>query len=65
MKKVKTTRFAVKEEQGIAGGAMYIIVDTQTGVNYACAGGLGPQSITPLLDKNGTIVIDPVVQGNP
>jgi hypothetical protein len=64
MKKIKTKRFAVKEEQGIAGGAMYVIVDTQTGVNYACAGALGPQSITPLLDKNGNLVIDAVEQGD-
>lgn len=60
MKKEKIKRFAVKEEQGIAGAAIYIIVDTITGVNYVGAGALGIQSITPLLDKNGNIVIDPV-----
>ena len=65
MKKGKTKRFVVKEEQGIAGAGLHIVVDTQTGVNYVCAGALGPQSITPLLDHNGNVIIDPVGQGNP
>ena len=64
MKKKKTKRFAVKEEQGVAGAVMYVIVDTETGVNYIGAGALGVQSITPLLDKNGNVVIDPI-QSNP
>ena len=50
-------RFITKESQGIGFGAIEIIVDTKTGVNY-----LLPQSpyggITPLLDENGNVVID-------
>ena len=60
MKRTKTKRFVVKEEQGVAGGAMYVVVDTQTGVNYIAAGAIGLQSITPLLDKNGDIVIEDI-----
>jgi len=60
-KRVKTKRFIIKEEQGIAGGVMHVIVDAQTGVNYVCASAIGPpQGITPLLDKDGNVVIDPV-----
>ena len=60
-KRVKTKRFIIKEEQGIAGGVMHVIVDAQTGVNYVCASAIGPpQGITPLLDKEGNVVIDPV-----
>jgi len=62
MKKKKTKRFTVKEEQGIAGAGIHIVVDRQTGVNYVCVGALGPQGITPLLDSNGNVVIDPVVE---
>ena len=44
-KKVK--RFIVKEEQGIHLGAIEIVVDTVTGVNYLMTVGLGPTGITP------------------
>jgi len=55
-KKVK--RFKVKEEEGLGFGAIQIIVDTVTGVNYVAVGGVNPTGITPLLDKDGKIVID-------
>lgn len=50
-------RFEVKETQGVLNTGK-IIVDTQTGVNYlfwqeGYAGGL-----TPLLDKNGSVIVD-------
>lgn len=52
-------RFEVKETQGVLSTGK-IIVDTQTGVNYlfwqeGYAGGL-----TPLLDRNGNVVVDRV-----
>lgn len=52
-------RFEVKETQGVLNTGK-IIVDTQTGVNYlfwqeGYAGGL-----TPLLDRNGNVVVDRV-----
>ena len=50
-------RFEVKETQGVLNTGK-IIVDTQTGVNYlfwqeGYAGGL-----TPLLDRNGSVIVD-------
>ena len=33
MKKAKTKRFVVKEEQGVAGGAMYVIEDFPDGIH--------------------------------
>ena len=59
MKKEKNERFKVVYTQGRLNYAE-IWVDTETGVNYlfhACgyAGGL-----TPLLDKDGNVVITPV-----
>ena len=49
-------RFEVKNAQGVL-SAVKIIVDTETGVNYlfwqeGYAGGL-----TPLLNKDGTVVV--------
>lgn len=50
-------RFEVKETQGVLNTGK-IIVDTETGVNYlfwqeGYAGGL-----TPLLDRNGSVIVD-------
>ena len=50
-------RFEVKETQGVLNTGK-IIVDTETGVNYLFwqeghAGGL-----TPLLDRNGSVIVD-------
>ena len=39
--------------------AVYVIVDTATGVNYIMpVGGNGPSGITPLLDSNGNVIVD-------
>ena len=51
----KKKRFVVKEEQSLGFGAVQIVVDTETGVNYLLTG------LTPLLDRNGAVVIDPVL----
>lgn len=51
-------RFEVKEQQHIAGGIIRIIVDKETGVNYVVSSGLGVSGMTPLLDKDGKIVIE-------
>lgn len=50
-------RFEVKESQGVLSTGR-IIVDTETGVNYlfwqeGYAGGL-----TPLLDRDGKVIVD-------
>lgn len=57
-KEKKEKRFVIKEEQALAFGAVYIIVDTHTGVNYLMTVGNGPSGMTPLLDSNGNVVID-------
>lgn len=54
----KEKRFKVKEEQNFGAGAIQIVVDTVTGVNYIISYGMGLSGITPLLDENGNVVID-------
>lgn len=56
----KEKRFKVKEEEGLGFGAIQIIVDRVTGVNYVAVGGVNPTGITPLLDQDGRIVIDEI-----
>lgn len=60
----KEKRFKIKEEEGIGFGAIHIIVDTVTGVNYVAVGGVNPTGITPLLDNDGKVVIDPAETAN-
>ena len=62
MAKKKPDRFVIKENQGLGAGMLYVVVDTQTGVNYLAVGGLTPPYITPLLDANGNVVIDSTAQ---
>jgi len=45
---------------GFSGPATYILVDTETGVNYLYAAGSYGGGITPLLNRDGTPVITPV-----
>lgn len=59
--KKKTKRFVVKEEQGLGmAGAVQIIVDTVTGVNYLNTVGVSMNGITPLLDSKGNVIIDEI-----
>lgn len=51
-------RFMLKDKQHISGGILKIIVDRKTGVNYLVTSGLGTSGVTPLLDKNGKVVVD-------
>lgn len=60
--KKKTKRFVVKEEQGLGiAGAVQIIVDTVTGVNYLNTVGSSITGITPLLDSKGNVIIDEIL----
>lgn len=60
-KKEKTKpRFMVKEQQALGLGQLMVIVDTKTGVNYLAIGGSSLDHITPLLDREGNVVIDPI-----
>ncbi|MBQ8349524.1 MAG: hypothetical protein IJY19_07795 [Ruminococcus sp.] len=57
-------RFIVKETQNLGMGALQIIVDTATGVNYLNTVGGSAPGLTPLLDKNGNVVIDDINEIN-
>ena len=57
-KEKKEKRFVIKEEQSLGFGAVYIVVDTQTGVNYLMTVGTGLNGMTPLLDSDGKVVVD-------
>ena len=54
----KEKRFVVKEEQSFYLGALLVVVDTATGVNYLVTYGSGASGITPLLGADGNVVID-------
>lgn len=58
----KEKRFVVKEEQSFYFGALMVVVDTATGVNYLVTYGNGVSGITPLLDADGNIVVDSTAQ---
>jgi len=51
-------RFILKSKQHLSGGIIKIVLDTETGVNYLMTSGLGLNGMTPLLDKEGKVVID-------
>ena len=57
-KEKKEKRFVIKEEQSLGFGAVYIVVDTQTGVNYLTTVGTGLNGMTPLLGSDGKVVVD-------
>lgn len=59
-KEKKPKRFIVREEQAMGLGAVRILVDTQTGVNYLNTAGEAYAGLTPLLDENGNVVVSPV-----
>lgn len=54
----KEKRFKLKSAESFGLGAIQIVVDTITGVNYIITIGSSPSGITPLLDENGNVVID-------
>ncbi|MBO5378641.1 MAG: hypothetical protein J6A41_09630 [Ruminiclostridium sp.] len=60
----KPERFRVKSEQYLTGMGMYymaVVVDTETGVNYALMGGDSP-SLTPLIGPDGKVVVDEIAE---
>lgn len=59
-KETKIKRFVVKEEQMFGMGAVQIIVDTVTGVNYLNTVGGSANGLTPLLDSKGNVIIDEI-----
>ena len=59
-KEKKPKRFIIKEEQAMGLGAVRILIDTQTGVNYLNTIGEASAGLTPLLDENGKVIVSPV-----
>ncbi len=55
---MRDKRFVLKSKQHLSGGIIKIVVDTQTGVNYVMTSGLGMSGMTPLLDRDGKVVVD-------
>ena len=54
----KSQRFAIQESQSLGTMGIWIVRDTQTGVNYIMSVGSSQCSMTPLLDSNGKVIID-------
>ena len=50
----KEKRFVIKEDQILGFGAIHIVVDTNTGVNYL----MTQNGVTPLLDSDGKVIVD-------
>lgn len=59
-KEKKQKRFVIKEEQSLGFGAVYVVVDNETGVNYFMTVGTGQNGVTPLLDSEGKVIIDKI-----
>ena len=60
-KESKKERFVVKLEQFLGmSGFISIIMDSETGVNYIINGNGDSTHITPLLDKDGKVMIDDI-----
>jgi hypothetical protein len=51
-------RFKVKSEQVFGMGSIQIVVDLETGVNYIVNVNMSGNSMTPLLDSKGKVVVD-------
>ena len=57
----KEKRFVrVYNQNSLTDNTMQIYVDTQTGVNYLFSSAGYAGGITPLLDRNGNVVISPL-----
>lgn len=51
-------RFTAGEMYSVGLGCVQVLTDGQTGVNYLIAiGDRGPVHITPLLDRDGTVLV--------
>ncbi|MDE5834119.1 MAG: hypothetical protein K2H26_01205 [Ruminococcus sp.] len=56
----KEKRFIVKESHGLGMGAVQVIVDTATGVNYLNTVGGSSQGLTIMRDADDKIIVDDV-----
>lgn len=56
----KDKRFYIKSNENLGAlGKVIVLVDSETGVNYLQFANAG-NSITPLLDENGKVIVDKV-----
>ncbi|KAB2335570.1 DUF6440 family protein [Bacillus mesophilum] len=53
-------RFDEKLVQNYQLGLIYILVDRKTGVNYLHVWNNQGSGLTPLLDENGKVIVDPI-----
>lgn len=59
----KPDRFVEKCSQEYSLGAISVMVDTETGVNYIIGVGMNSEmTITPLLGADGKIVVDEIAE---
>lgn len=57
----KPDRFVEKCSQGYGLGAINVMVDTETGVNYFIGYGMnGEMTIVPLLGSDGKVLVDKI-----
>lgn len=54
---IMAKRFEVVKKEHISGGIIKVVIDKETGVHYLVGSGLGVSGMTPLLDKDGKVVI--------
>lgn len=59
----KPNRFIEKSSQSYSLGAISVMVDTETGVNYILGYGMnGEITIVPLLGADGKVVVDEIAE---
>ncbi|MGD6816636.1 DUF6440 family protein [Metabacillus sp. 84] len=56
----KEKRFEERHVQNSQQGLIYIWVDRETGVNYLYTWNSQGCALTPLLDENGNVIVEPV-----
>jgi len=50
-------RFVIQDRQSFPGGTLWVVIDTQTGVNYLISGGMGLSGMMPLVDEKGKVMV--------
>ena len=55
-------RFEIVLKEHINGGILKIIIDRETRAHYLVSSGVGVSGMTPLLDKDGDPIGDPIIK---
>lgn len=53
----KEQRFVIQDRQSFPGGTLWVVIDTQNGVNYLISGGMGLSGMMPLVDEKGKVMV--------